>query len=356
MIGMPPSARGREAPDDVAAAGRQRRRGVVLVHLGAQRAQLGAHQLGHAALLARRRGDLAQAHHQPGHLGQPGEILRLHPPSARGLARRPGSRAPACSAAAPTNSRNSGCGRVGRLLNSGWNCDGAEPGVLGQLDDLDEAPVGRAAADDAARRSSSCSRSRRVDLVAVAVALVDRRPGRRRPRARACPSTRWHGSAPRRMVPPRSSIGALLGHQVDDRVRASRGRTRWSWRRPSPQTWRANSMTAICMPRQMPRNGMPRSRAKRVARDLALDAAAAEAAGHQDAVAPASRRRVLEVERPRRRPSRCSSFDAVVRWPRAQRLGTDRYASWSWTYLPTRAIRTLALAGADALDQRGASR
>ena len=31
------------------------------------------------------------------------------------------------------------------------------------------------------------------------------------------------------------------------------------------QTCRAYSITAICMPRQMPRNGTPRSRAKRVA-------------------------------------------------------------------------------------------
>ena len=38
------------------------------------------------------------------------------------------------------------------------------------------------------------------------------------------------------------------------------------------------------MPRQMPKNGMPRSRAKRIGLDLAFDAALAEAAGHEDAV------------------------------------------------------------------------
>ena len=37
---------------------------------------------------------------------------------------------------------------------------------------------------------------------------------------------------------------------------------------------RAYSMTAACMPRQMPRKGTLRSRAKRAARDLSLDAAA----------------------------------------------------------------------------------
>src|SRR6266545_3060505 len=36
-------------------------------------------------------------------------------------ARRSASRASACSAAAPTKSRNSGCGRVGRERSSGWN-------------------------------------------------------------------------------------------------------------------------------------------------------------------------------------------------------------------------------------------
>ena len=39
------------------------------------------------------------------------------------LGRGPSPRCPARSAAAPTNSRNSGSGRVGRELNSGWNCE-----------------------------------------------------------------------------------------------------------------------------------------------------------------------------------------------------------------------------------------
>ena len=51
-----------------------------------------------------------------------------------------------------------------------------------------------------------------------------------------------------------------------------------------PTTWRAKSATAICMPRQMPRNGIRCSRAIRAAVDLALDPAHAEAAGDQDAV------------------------------------------------------------------------
>ena len=54
-----------------------------------------------------------------------------------------------------------------------------------------------------------------------------------------------------------------------------------------PATWRANSQTAICMPRQIPRYGI-RSLARDLrGADLALDAAAAEAAGDEDAVGAA---------------------------------------------------------------------
>ena len=56
-----------------------------------------------------------------------------------------------------------------------------------------------------------------------------------------------------------------------------------------PQTLRANSATAHCMPRHTPRNGTLRSRQYRIGLDLALDAALAEAAGHDDAVGAARR-------------------------------------------------------------------
>ena len=49
-------------------------------------------------------------------------------------------------------------------------------------------------------------------------------------------------------------------------------------------TLRPNSITAHCIPRQMPKNGMPRSRAKRMASTLPFDPALAEAAGHKHAV------------------------------------------------------------------------
>ena len=49
--------------------------------------------------------------------------------------------------------------------------------------------------------------------------------------------------------------------------------------------WRAASMTAICMPKQMPKYGTCRSR-KTHRLDLAFGAALAEAARHQDRVHP----------------------------------------------------------------------
>ena len=66
-----------------------------------------------------------------------------------------------------------------------------------------------------------------------------------------------------------------------------------------PATWRANSPTAICMPRQMPRYGISLLARDLRGADLALDAAPAEAAGDQDAVgvARAARAASLVVER-----------------------------------------------------------
>ena len=48
---------------------------------------------------------------------------------------------------------------------------------------------------------------------------------------------------------------ALAGHEVDDLVCAASRRTRRSSASAMPATWRANSMTAICIPRQMPKIG-----------------------------------------------------------------------------------------------------
>ena len=130
--------------------------------------------------------------------------------------------------AAPTKSRNSGCGLVGRLLNSGWNWQATNHGMVRQLDELHQALVGGRAADDQAGLQQLLPEDV-VDLVAVAVPLVDdllavgleglgarHHLGRRGAQA--------HGAA---------HVGdvLLLGQQVDDRVRASTGRTPRSWRR-----------------------------------------------------------------------------------------------------------------------------
>ena len=64
-----------------------------------------------------------------------------------------------------------------------------------------------------------------------------------------------------------------------------------------PQRLRAASMTAICMPKQMPKYGTWRSRANCAALDLSFGAALAEAARHQNAVDVLEEgRRILTLE------------------------------------------------------------
>ena len=82
------------------------------------------------------------------------------------------------------SSRNSGCGRSGRLLNSGWACVADPERVVGQLDELDEPLVGRRAAAPQAGRLE-LGPVLRVELVAVTVTFA-RRPARRRPRPPGC--------------------------------------------------------------------------------------------------------------------------------------------------------------------------
>ncbi len=63
-------------------------------------------------------------------------------------------------------------------------------------------------------------------------------------------------------------------------------------------TLRANSTTAHCMPRQMPRNGRARLAGVAHRRDLALDRPRAEATGNEDAVdASQLRGRLVGAER-----------------------------------------------------------
>ena len=106
------------------------------------------------------------------------------------------------------------------------------------------------------------------------------------------------------MVPPRSPpkprfcsslpfIHSVIRPTTGSRV----ARIRSSSPASMPQRFRAASITAICMPKQMPKYGTCRSRANCAARIFALGAALAEAARHQDAVDMfEERRRVLVLE------------------------------------------------------------
>ena len=100
-----------------------------------------------------------------------------------------------------------------------------------------------------------------VGLVAVAVPLGHARC--RRSRCASVPGLTSELCAPRRIVPPRSECAVALldacrrGRPIRRSARspgARRGdRTRCCWRPARPAMWRAYSIVATCMPRQMPR-------------------------------------------------------------------------------------------------------
>src|ERR1700712_5585779 len=85
------------------------------------------------------------------------------------------------------------------------------------------------------------------------------------------------------MVPPRSSMPfcsgsrSITGYGVSGSISVEFAPSR-------PTTWRANSDTATCMPRQMPRDGVRVSRAARAGGGFPSPARGAEAAGHEHAV------------------------------------------------------------------------
>ena len=195
-------------------------------------------------------------------------------PSPRSAARR---------AAAPTNSRNSGSGRVGRELNSGWNCEATKNGMVGQLDDLDQALVGRGAARDQALVLEPAAQLV-VDLVAVAVALVDH--GLAVDLARPGALVELHRVGAEAHRPAHVGDLLLLGQQVDHRDTASRGRTRPSWRRPCRRRGGRTRRPRSASRGRCRGTGCRCSRAILRRLDLALDAALAEAARDQDPVGP----------------------------------------------------------------------
>ena len=139
---------------------------------------------------------------------------------------------------------------MGRLLNSGWNWTPRQNRSPGTSTASTSRPSGEVAADDHAGVQERLAELV-VELVAVAVALgnlglavgpLHLGAGLNDAGVRA----QAHGAA-------LGDVALLVGHQVDDAVAAFRVRTRWKWRPPSPGPIRAYSITAICIPRQMPK-------------------------------------------------------------------------------------------------------
>ena len=111
---------------------------------------------------------------------------------------------------------------IGAALEFGVELRADEPGVALRLDDLDERAVGGETGEAHAGVREVVAEVV-VELVAVAVALPDL--GR---------------------VVERAGMSAMTGCAVVEENSALVASSQ-------PSTWRANSMTAICMPRQMPR-------------------------------------------------------------------------------------------------------
>ena len=232
-----------------------------------------------------------------------------------------------------------------RRLVLGVKLHAHEPPVLGQLDDLDEVRV-RVHAREAHPFFAQLVAQDVVDLVAVAVAFVNRlgrisldaRPLVLQARTRYCP---------RRIVRPdpsrfccssirRSPGAASPGRTPSVGVRAAAdlcGRTR-SWR--------------ICIPRQIPRNGTPCSRAYGTATDLPLDAAARRSRRHQDRIVRAEHIARLDVGL---EVVGVHKFELHVQASGDARVHEasvmDLYASSCSTYLPTAAMRTVCFGGSD---------
>ena len=156
------------------------------------------------------------------------------------------------------NALNSGCGSSGFDLNSGWNWQPRNQGWSREFADLDVRAVGRLAGDPQAAAFSTLFVFA-IEFVAMAMALADlaRAVGLVREAALgqlAGPSAQPHRAA--------QFVDALqLAQLVRSRGAACPDRTRWSRRRSRPQTLRANSITSVCMPRQIPKYGTLRSRA-----------------------------------------------------------------------------------------------
>ena len=116
--------------------------------------------------------------------------------------------------------------------------------------------------------AANCWRYDVVELVAMPMPLGNDLPCRSS-RGRPCCSE--SSVARLRAQPHRAALVGdrlLLVQQADHRVRRVLVELGGVGACPGRPRCRANSITAHCMPRQMPKNGMPRSRAKRIASTL----------------------------------------------------------------------------------------
>ena len=207
---------------------------------------------------------------------------------SRLLGERAAPLARARSSAAPTNSRKSGAGRVGRDLNSGWNCDATNHGCSGSSTISTSRPSSKVPLIDEAGVDELLAVGV-VHLVAVPVALGDDRlcrrararasPRRARPPARRGASSRRgprrpsargagrsRGTASR--DPSRSSSrrrGRRRGARTPRRRRACRGRCRGTGSRPRARRGRRGSSPptrASRSRRGRARRRRPRARAR----------------------------------------------------------------------------------------------
>src|SRR3954447_6428725 len=149
-------------------------------------------------------------------------------------------------------------------------------------------------------------------------------------------------SAPSRIVPPRSSTSfcsgsrSITGNGVSGSISVELAPS-------SPQTCRANSETATCIPRQMPRYGIASSRATRQARIFPSHPREPKPPGTSTPSTSASSARASSSDM-----FSASTQRTLTRQPEwmpacLSASCTDRYASCSFTYFPTSAISTVPL-------------
>ena len=168
--------------------------------------------------------------------------------------------------------RNSGCGRVGREVNSGcaWvptknGCSSRGSSTYSTSRPSGDVPEhdqpGLLAAGPGSRCSPRTGAGAGPRPRSRPYASATSEPAHQLLRVRAEPHRAAH-------VPLAGDDVDLVGHRGDHRVRGRPGRTRSSSRPSSPARCRAVSITMHCRPRQRPRAGMPRSRAYRIAPSL----------------------------------------------------------------------------------------